>query len=548
MTPTPFSMRERLRTDYAWTARQKQVLELIERGRSNTEIAEELGLSLAGAKWHVSEILSKLQADQREEAAEYWRRYNGLAPRFERIFRGIATGGSALKWAGGSAAVLAAGAAAVAIVAIAINQSSDEPAASSQPTAVPTADAGVQTGATPTVSGDTVNGVPVQKLAIGSPGRGGSVFPRDVALFYTQTCYACDGGFGDLRRSYIDASGTVRTEDLFASLRAASGGDVVNWKAESSMATIAATVCTRGYCGGVAEPSDDAEQSLWHSSDGGVSWAKLRDVAAYSWVGGFVDGDVVLTTFDPNTEPKRRVWLASSGASLAAPVPDGALYGEVKPGLGMLWSANRSQYLRTDGTPLFPSNPVGGEYNVYGRWAPGRTYISWLPQQPRPGDPEPAEYIGVVDDAGRLLAVYEWPVPYLRIVGEVNATTIVVSGRLKAEPQPGDRMFAYETAIVSLFGKVGGMPILELSRGMTGNQNPFAQGLAIGPFARVNAGGDCLNVRESASTSAASLACYVDGVLLRDLGESREAGGATWLKVATPDGREGWASAEFLER
>ena len=64
-------MRERLRTDYAWTVRQKQVLDLIAQGRSNTEIAEELGLSLDGAKWHVSEILSKLQAEQREEAAEY---------------------------------------------------------------------------------------------------------------------------------------------------------------------------------------------------------------------------------------------------------------------------------------------------------------------------------------------------------------------------------------------------------------------------------------------------------------------------------------------
>ena len=53
-------MEERLRTDYAWTPRQREVLDLIARGRSNTEIAEDLGLSLAGAKWHVSEVLSKL--------------------------------------------------------------------------------------------------------------------------------------------------------------------------------------------------------------------------------------------------------------------------------------------------------------------------------------------------------------------------------------------------------------------------------------------------------------------------------------------------------
>jgi hypothetical protein len=35
---------------------------------------------------------------------------------------------------------------------------------------------------------------------------------------------------------------------------------------------------------------------------------------------------------------------------------------------------------------------------------------------------------------------------------------------------------------------------------------------------------------------------------VRDLGETAEAEGRTWLKVATSDGREGWASTEFLER
>ena len=104
--PTQISMRERLQQDYAWTPRQRQVLQLMVDGRTNTEIAEVLGLSLAGAKWHVSEILSKLNAESRDEAAEYWRRHNGLAPRFARIFRGI-SGGAGLKWVVGAAAGVA---------------------------------------------------------------------------------------------------------------------------------------------------------------------------------------------------------------------------------------------------------------------------------------------------------------------------------------------------------------------------------------------------------------------------------------------------------
>jgi len=42
--------------------------------------------------------------------------------------------------------------------------------------------------------------------------------------------------------------------------------------------------------------------------------------------------------------------------------------------------------------------------------------------------------------------------------------------------------------------------------------------------------------------------CAADGVLLRDGGETHQAGGDTWLKVVTPAGGEGWASIAYLER
>ncbi len=67
-------MSERLGIDYHWTPRQREVLTLVERGKNNVDIADALGISRDGVKYHVSEILSKLGADSREEAAEYWRR------------------------------------------------------------------------------------------------------------------------------------------------------------------------------------------------------------------------------------------------------------------------------------------------------------------------------------------------------------------------------------------------------------------------------------------------------------------------------------------
>jgi NarL family two-component system response regulator LiaR len=51
------------------TERQRQVLALIAEGQSNAEIADRLVISLATVRYHVSNILSKLGAANRAEAA-----------------------------------------------------------------------------------------------------------------------------------------------------------------------------------------------------------------------------------------------------------------------------------------------------------------------------------------------------------------------------------------------------------------------------------------------------------------------------------------------
>ena len=54
------------------TRRQRQVITLLAEGYSNREIAERLDISLDGAKWHVGEILLKLNVNSREAAAAWW--------------------------------------------------------------------------------------------------------------------------------------------------------------------------------------------------------------------------------------------------------------------------------------------------------------------------------------------------------------------------------------------------------------------------------------------------------------------------------------------
>ncbi len=51
------------------TPREREVFGLLRLGLTNEEIAERLGISLDGAKYHVSQILSKLGVGSREEAA-----------------------------------------------------------------------------------------------------------------------------------------------------------------------------------------------------------------------------------------------------------------------------------------------------------------------------------------------------------------------------------------------------------------------------------------------------------------------------------------------
>ena len=70
----------------------------------------------------------------------------------------------------------------------------------------------------------------------------------------------------------------------------------------------------------------------------------------------------------------------------------------------------------------------------------------------------------------------------------------------------------------------------------------------IGPFARVVTPGSCLNIRLSPSVTGEVGDCAADGVLLTEVGEILDADGVSWVRVRTPAGLDGWASAKYLER
>ena len=112
--PAPTELRSLLAVDFSWTPRQREVLSLLASKKSNQQIADELGISLDGAKWHMREILSKLNVETREDAAEYWRLYQGWKPRLARSLR------SGLPLASVKSAVAVAGMAVIGLVTLAV--------------------------------------------------------------------------------------------------------------------------------------------------------------------------------------------------------------------------------------------------------------------------------------------------------------------------------------------------------------------------------------------------------------------------------------------
>lgn len=71
--------------------RQREVLALVADGLTNGEVADRLGMTLDGAKWHVSEILGKLGFDSREDAADFWRWRNAKGKGIRSLARAVLT-------------------------------------------------------------------------------------------------------------------------------------------------------------------------------------------------------------------------------------------------------------------------------------------------------------------------------------------------------------------------------------------------------------------------------------------------------------------------
>ena len=108
------------------TPREWQVLDLIDQGLTNDEIARRLGISFDGAKFHVSEILSKLGVSSRHDAAAaaYGHR-RGVARRLTAVLPVISLSKAGKLIAAGAIAA-AAGALAILIALVLLSDDAGE--------------------------------------------------------------------------------------------------------------------------------------------------------------------------------------------------------------------------------------------------------------------------------------------------------------------------------------------------------------------------------------------------------------------------------------
>ena len=134
--------RGRPKYDDVLTPREWEVLDLLRQGKTNEQIAGHLGISVNGAKFHVSEIISKLGVRSRREAAA-----RPVAPRIRQLAPGFLLPFGLLKFAALTVLLLAAGGFIALATGVLVNNVRGGPdTAVSPPPATPTP---VPEGATP---------------------------------------------------------------------------------------------------------------------------------------------------------------------------------------------------------------------------------------------------------------------------------------------------------------------------------------------------------------------------------------------------------------
>lgn len=519
------------------TARQRQVLELIARGYTNGQIANELGITLDGAKWHVREILTKLGVEHREQAADWYQRRRSPVRQLQGAVRALFAP-AVLKFAGGAAGAIAVLALAILAVAVFAGSNAETPPASGETAVSPTDE---QSG-TPDPGLD-FGGVPVREWRVNRP----EPVPEGLALYLETGCFGCEGAAGSIQRIVQMGSGDdahLETETLFRAPGDESAS-IISLEPMPGGGTIFATACIQGQCGPLGEPSTDARSALYRSSNGGVTWLELESYDGIVAIAGVTSDGVVLVAGRSGTQSHYFVYETGQ----ALPALAGSAVEPHTIGGELTLRSQDGQLVSSREQVLFDP-PGSWEAWLAGRSDPaGARFVTSLSL---PAAEHATTISGFVRD-GQLAEVFTGPQVQVgdwlddgRAVGNVVIQRHAVPA---VGPATDEQWYSIPALIDFGAGTITPLEIDGLlfeSETYRGRNTVIAA--AEGRWVEVAGGDECVRLRARPALDGEVIGCYADGVLFDGGEETTEADGVTWAYYRAPDGLEGWASTEFLNR
>jgi hypothetical protein len=394
----------------------------------------------------------------------------------------------------------------------------------------------------PTTSpGDTPWGVDVAEL---TPGMQASI-GQDLVIYYSPLGVGKGAPLSRIYRAYRSSDGLLHTEELLQRHDTQFGGPLQSIAVDFERGRVLVAACITGQCGFEGStPAEGARFRMLLSQDGGVTFEPFGELPPSDlFLLGFVGEEVLALSYSPlGSNSGERAFLYPSmrepprppGLAEATPLPDGAG--------GLVWR-NDAGYHDEAGKLVLPA----GAFEVTRTGLPAGFLAQWR----TPGANE--AYLGIYDGAPSPKRVF-------RIHGSSFMTRSqlpdgLLAGTLQLREPFG---FGVDSAVAackrerpiyaSLLNPETGVvhPIIELGDCDFGHAGLHA--VLARPVLRVATGGDCLNVRKEPSSSAASLGCFADGVLLFSRGDGPPAVVPGWLPVVTPALEPGWVKEEFVGR
>ena len=377
-------------------------------------------------------------------------------------------------------------------------------------------------------------------------------FPSGVVMYAIDGVW--EGPTAALRRYYRDSAGQFRVDDLVLSTfgQGRPGDRAIVGVQFGNPGEVGVALC-HGICYGSPEPV-----TIARSADGGVTWHDLFDLEAGGWGSLLaIEGDTTIirgpTTDDwwsfQKVTPSGRTVLALPAGILPTADTVGAfgagqrvaVYSEDRRTIRDLLSGE----LLLTIPPAWDARQYSASFITRAGGESVEVQLLSTSQEYREG------YLAFIDTSSDAVTdVYQWReadgLSGVSIVGWITPTLAI--GRAdfdQADYLPNTVSFFHGVPALIDLQKGTVSPISEFLPQLTkkaGGPQPLL--VDPGSFARVVTGADCLNVRSEPLLSASVLGCMADRVVMARRAEVATRG---WVAVTTPDGRDGWASSEFLE-